>query len=114
MKLSGFQYYWLIAIGLIVGLILSALVIIFHETMKVTPAPEVAILILFIYPMICELVVLLEIWSRYKMKAVVTLSLLILAGILIHPFFLLLLYFVPIVYWFSRINGIQDVAVKDT
>lgn len=92
-KISGIQYYWAIAIGLVVGLIL-AVVIGFADGLQ-TNDPLIAILLAaaFLYAAVATLVVLLEIWDRYGLGVA------LLAAIVAPAI---------IVYWFRRIDGIPS------
>ena len=94
MKISGIQYYWTIAIGLLVGLIL-AVVIGFADGIQTNdPLIAIPLAMAFLYAAVATLVVLLEIWDRFGLSVAVL-------AVIVAP--------AIIVYWFRRIDGISSV-----
>ena len=89
--MNGVQYYWTIAVGLLVGLCLC-LVIGFSGGFQTSdPLVVIPITAAFLYASVAIFVVLLEIWDRFGLGAAV------LAAIIAPAI---------IVYWFMRIGGI--------
>ena len=99
MRISGVQYYWLIALGLIVGLVIglgSPFYLDFlNSNMSNSPALAIGFLTLFTFAGCTYLVACWEIWDRFGLGA----------AIIAYIFFPLVA-----VYWFSRINGIEAVS----
>ena len=93
MKMSGIQYYWTIAIGLIVGLILAVMIGFGNGIQTNDPQIVVPMAAAFLYAAVATFVVLLEIWDRFGLGAAV------LAAILAPAI---------LVYWFRRIDGIPS------
>ena len=93
MKISGFQYYWIIAIGLLVGLTLAIAIGVAGPISTDDPLLAVPLAAAYLYAAVATFVFLLEIWGRFGLDAAV------LAAIAAPAI---------IVYWFSRINGISE------
>ena len=91
--MSGIQYYWTIAIGLIVGLILAVMIGFGNGIQTNDPQIVVPMAAAFLYAAVATFVVLLEIWDRFGLGAAV------LAAILAPAI---------LVYWFRRIDGIPS------
>lgn len=91
MSTSGFQYYWFIAIGLIVGLAIGVWIGISGPFSTSDPLIAILLLIAFLWATIASLIVFIEVWNRFG------LGLALAAGIVFPAL---------IVYWFSRIRGI--------
>ena len=91
--MSGIQYYWTIAIGLIVGLILAVMIGFGNGIQTNDPLIVVPMAAAFLYAAVATFVVLLEIWDRFGLGAAV------LAAILAPAI---------LVYWFRRIDGIPS------
>lgn len=91
--MSGIPYYWMIAIGLIVGLILAVMIGFGNGIQLNDPLIAVPMAAAFLYAAVATFVVLLEIWDRFGLGAAV------LAAILAPAI---------LVYWFRRIDGIPS------
>jgi predicted MFS family arabinose efflux permease len=90
MSITGFQYYWIVAIGLLVGLALAIGIGITGPFSTRDPLVAIPLLVAFLYATIASLIVFFEIWDRYGIGAALA------AGIVFPAL---------IVYWFSRIRG---------
>ena len=95
MRMTGVQYYWLIAIGLLAGLVGPIVTTFVAPIETLSPAVVVVILLLTMYSAMAVLVVLLEIRDRFGL-------LLAILAVVVPPSI--------IIYWFTRINGYDDVA----
>ncbi len=113
MKLSGTQYYWVVAIGMLFGIVLSIPIAIYEQEINSNPILVMILAALSIIPTICYCTVLLEIWSRFRFKSVLVVGGALVLSAVLHPIFLALVIIWPIIYWFIRINGISNV-VKHT
>lgn len=91
--MTGIQYYWTIAVGLIIGLILATVISIADGVQTDHPLIVIPLLAAFLYAAVSTLVVLHEIWDRFGLGVAV------LAAI-----------FSPsiLVYWFWRIDGVPS------
>ena len=109
MSFSGVQFYWFVAVGLIVGLLVG-LPAGFYATEINSSGPGAILLVtlLLLYPTVCFYTVLWEIWQRFRLKAVLVVASLGAGAVFIHPFFWLVISVGPTIYWFSRINGIPN------
>lgn len=93
MNISGIRYYWTIAIGLIVGLILAVMIGFGNGIQTNDPLIAVPMAAAVLYAAVATFVVLLEIRDRFGLGAAV------LAAILAPAI---------LVYWFRRIDGISS------
>ena len=110
MQLTGVQFYWIVAIGLIAGLAIGVPLRFFSDEFNSSgPLLKVVVLALLIFPSICYYTVLVELWQRFRFKAVIFVVVCGLMAAWVHPFFMLVFSLGPVVYWFSRIQGLPDV-----
>ena len=124
MKLTGIQYYWLIFIGLIIGLAASIPEFDIYEEF-LTPeileendkqfslnlAVFIPIVLLLVYCTICYFVAVFEIWSIFTYKLIIAIILIYLAGEYLHALLFWLYEITPTAYWLWRINGLN---IKNT
>jgi len=92
MKINGIQYYWLIALGLITGQILGLVLGFAGEIPASDPTLVVFFVAALLYALVSILVATLEVRDRHGILAAI-------AMLVITPLLLL--------YWFSRINGVE-------
>lgn len=91
MKISGTQYYWIIAAGLVVGPILAVWIGAVGALGTDDPVVVIALLVAWLYFIVAGLVVSLEIRDRFGLGVAVL-------AFIASP--------ALIVYWLSRINGV--------
>jgi len=108
MKLSGVQYYWIVAIGMLAGLALSIPLTMYAREINSSPPLILLLVAALILPTICYYTVMLELWSRFRFKAVAAVGGVLLLSAFVHPAFVVLVILGPIIYWFSRINGVSN------
>ena len=92
-KITGFQYYWIIATGLLVGLIIAIWIGVTGQFSTNDPLLIIPLLAAYLYAAVAMFVVLLEMWDRFGLGVAVLVA-------IVAP--------AIIVYWFSRINGINE------
>jgi hypothetical protein len=93
MKISGVQYYWMVAFGLIAGLVFALIIGLYGKAISGNTMYSVGALILLLVAAVAYLIVALEIWDRFGLSRAVI-------AFVIFP--------ISIFYWFSRIAGIDD------
>jgi len=93
MKISGVQYYWMVAFGLTAGLVFALIIGLDDKAISGNAMYTVGALILLLVAAVAYLIVALEIWDRFGLSRAVV-------AFVIFP--------ISIVYWFSRIAGIDD------
>ena len=112
MRLSGVQYYWLIAAGLILQLVLAYPLSVFSVQVQSNTTQKIALLVVTLPVAICYLTVLLEIWAVFRFKALIYAITLSLLAFIIYPVFLVVLILSPHIYWAWRFNGVKVGAKK--
>ena len=109
MKINGIQYYWIMAGGLVLHALLALLTIGYDYQKDSTDNVVLLIyLIAWVPAMICYYTVILEMWSVFRIKLILSGFLLFLVTFIVHPYFSLLLVFAPHLYWLWRINGSKE------
>lgn len=99
MSISGYQYYWLILIGLVGGIVES----IYSD---ISPAGSYYISTIFlIFSGVCCCVVIFELWDRRKWMILLLLSVSILLMSFVHDSFNYLAQFFLLGYWVYTIKG---------
>ena len=113
MKVNGIQYYWFIFVGLALGICMPILLAIYDIDLDLdsTPLRSGGFLLFMLYPGICYLTVLAEIWSRIGVRFVGVVLGILMLSILVHPYFILIYLIGPTAYWISRINGLPADAI---
>lgn len=106
MKLTGLQYYWIIAVGLLLQLLLAFPMQIYFTEIEQSTFLKVLVLAVMVPVGICYLTVLLEMWSVFRFRAIVCLLILGLLAKYLHPAFLFIAFVSPHLYWLYRIKGI--------
>ena len=91
--MDGVQYYWLIAIGLLVGIILGVGLAFVSPFSTGDPFVVIPLLAAFCYATISSLIVFFEIWNRFGFIVALV------AGI-VFPVLLL--------YWLARIRRLDE------
>ena len=110
MKLSGIQYYLLIFVGLILGLVLSIPETIeeFEEKIISNLALLIPLIIVSLYCTVCFFVAVFEMWGKYNYKLLIVIVLIYVAGEYLHSSLFLLYEITPTAYWLWRIKGIKN------
>ena len=110
MKLSGIQYYWLIFVGLILGLVLSIPETSeeFEEKIISNLALLIPLIIVSLYCTVCFFVAVFEMWGKYNYKLLIVIVLIYVAGEYLHSSLFLLYEITPTAYWLWRIKGIKN------
>ncbi|EGQ9717217.1 hypothetical protein FWP28_23605 [Vibrio alginolyticus] len=109
MKINGIQYYWIVAGGLVLHALLALLAIGYDYQKDSTDNVVLPIyLIAWVPAMICYYTVILEMWSVFRIKLILSGFLWFLVTFIVHPYFLLLLVFAPHLYWLWSINGSRE------
>ncbi len=93
MKITGVQYYWLIAIGLLVGLVYATVLAIVGPVETSDPMIVIPLLAILLYSGTAIMVVLLEIWGRFGLLVAIL-------AVIVSP--------AIVIYWFCRIGGYDD------
>ena len=91
--MSGVQYYWFVAIGLLVGLTIGVINGVTGPIRTDDPLIVIPLLAASLHTLVATLIVLLEIWDRFGLGAAI-------AAVIVSP--------AIIIYWLSRINGIPE------
>ena len=111
-NMSGVQYYWFIATGLLLYIPIAALSAIYGSYFESNPIVGVVFIIIGLYPFMCWLIVMWELWQRFKLKLILGLAAAMVLSSLIHTYFFSLILLGPIIYWFFRINSIPNANQK--
>ncbi|OEA77219.1 hypothetical protein BBM68_06730 [Vibrio parahaemolyticus] len=108
MKIKGIQYYWIVASGLVLHTILALMTILYSDQLdEADSATLVIYLIVWVPALICYYTVILEMWSVFRLRLILSCFFLFLVTFSVHPYFLLLIVFAPNLYWLWRITGNQ-------
>ena len=103
--MTGYQYYWLVASGLVLSLLLSVPIPLLISESEPSSPVALAFLALIVFPGICYLTVWWEIFSTYRGKALFLALALLLAAFFTNGVSVILLGSAPYIYWLLRING---------
>tara|TARA_R100001015_G_C4614008_1_gene169784 strand:+ start:1142 stop:1483 length:342 start_codon:yes stop_codon:yes gene_type:complete len=110
MRISGVQYYWLVLVGLLLGLVGGGIFTFYESKISGNPIFILGALVLMVFSGICYLNVVLEMWSLWRMRligaAIVTAG----ATSLVHPWFSLFFLLGPLAHWVWRIKGSSHVS----
>jgi len=104
LKLSGAQYYWIIATGLILQLVLAYPLSVFAVQVQDSMPLKLAVLLVMLPVGICYLTVLLELWSVFRFKAVIYAITLSILAFVTYPALWAALAVSPHIYWAWRFN----------
>ncbi|EHH2571018.1 hypothetical protein AOR11_24185 [Vibrio alginolyticus] len=108
MKINGIQYYWIVASGLVLHIVLTLVAVVFNDQIDSPDSVTFAIYLIVCAPaVVCYYTVVLEMWSVFRFKLILVSFFLLLLAFIVNPYFSLLLAFAPHIYWFWRINGVK-------
>ncbi|EOA8959561.1 hypothetical protein ACIMS1_005298 [Vibrio harveyi] len=107
MKMSGTQYYWIIAAALSLQVLLAYPLAKYGDLIESNNLVLAIYLVFFIIVGVCYCTVVLEMWSVFRLKLIGVAVVLFVLSVLIHMSFLFILVLAPHAYWVWRINGIR-------
>jgi hypothetical protein len=93
MTINGFQFYWIFAIGLLVGLVLAIAIGIAGPIVTDDPLISIPLIVAFLYATVAIFVVLLEIWDRFGLGMAIA------AAIAVPAI---------VIYWFNRVGDVSE------
>jgi len=104
--MSGHQYYWLIASGLLLALPLGVFSTLHVPWSEISFWSTAGLLVLGLFPCLCYNTVWWEIFSNYRWRAVLAILVLMLSALFTQGWSLVAVIFMPHIYWAARINGV--------
>ena len=111
MKIDGITYYWIVLGGLVLPLPLLYPLAKYETQINSNVWLVAGVMLIAMLNATCNLVVLMEMWQRFRFKFVGIAAALFAAGLLIHPYLILFVVLAPPVYWISRIKGLPAQAI---
>ncbi len=106
MKIDGITYYWIVLGGMILPLPLIYPLAKYETQINSSNWLVAGVMLIALLNAICNLIVLMEMWQRFRSKVVAIGAVLFVAGVMIHPYFILFVVLAPPAYWLTRIRGL--------